>query len=98
MPEFDNALLSHADRARIISDQHRRALLKDPLMRAVLLDGLACGTWRMERGGGKAALVIEPFEALSEQDRDALVEEGARLLAFAVPEAGVTEVRFIGHH
>ena len=98
LPEFDNALLSHADRARIIADQHRRALLKDPLMRAVLLDGFACGTWRMERGRGKASLVIEPFEALSEQDRNALVEEGARLMTFAVPDAGVTEVRFIGHH
>src|ERR687893_1782420 len=29
LPEFDNVLLSHADRTRLISGEHRRALIKD---------------------------------------------------------------------
>src|SRR5918997_1816759 len=62
LPEFDNALLSHADRTRIISGEHRRALFKDPMMRGVLLDGFVCGTWKKERTRRKATLIIEPFE------------------------------------
>src|SRR5919107_2534231 len=30
LSQFDNALLSHADRTRIISDEHRKALFDDP--------------------------------------------------------------------
>ena len=56
-------------------------------MRGVLLDGFVCGTWRKERTRGKATLVIEPF-------RDALVEEGERLVRFTREGAGVFEVRF----
>jgi hypothetical protein len=94
----DNALLSHADRARIVSDEHRKALSKDPLMRGVLLDGFACGTWKMERIGGKVTLAIEPFERLPAEDRDDLVREGERLLRFvAGPEgAGELEVWLTG--
>ncbi len=44
LPEFDNALLSHADCTRIISDEHRKLLFRDRVMHGVLLDGFACGT------------------------------------------------------
>lgn len=45
LPAFDNALLSHADRTRVVSEEHRKPLAEDRMMRAVLLDGFACGTW-----------------------------------------------------
>jgi hypothetical protein len=76
LSQFDNALLSHAERTRIISDEHRKALFEDPMMRGVLLDGFACGTWKTERTHGKVTLVIQPFERLSKVDRDALADEG----------------------
>src|SRR5215218_5067675 len=72
LQEFDNALLSHDDRTRIISDEHRKLLVRDRLMRGVLLDGFACGTWRTEWNRGKVTLVIEPFRPLSKKDLDAL--------------------------
>lgn len=93
---FDNALLSHADRARIVADEHRKSLFKDPQMRGVLLDGFARGTWKIERSPGKASLEIEPFEPLPERDRSALAEEGARLLAFAAPE-DARDIRFVAN-
>lgn len=64
-------------------------------MRCVLLDGFACGMWRSERNRGRVALKIQPFEPLPERDRDALAEEGARLLAFTAPDADNHDVRFI---
>ena len=98
LPAFDNALLSHNDRTRIISDEHRKVLFRDRLMRGVLLDGFACATWKTEQRGGKLTLVIEPFEPLIEEDHDALSQEGERLLDFLAGPQGVGEfeIRFDG--
>jgi hypothetical protein len=98
LPAFDNALLSHNDRTRIISDEHRKLLSRDRLMRSVLLDGFACATWTTEQRGGKLALVIEPFEPLTGEDRDVLTQEGERLLGFLAGSrgAGEFEIRFDG--
>jgi hypothetical protein len=41
-------------------------------------------------------LMIEPFESLSKEDRDALSEEGQRLIRFAEEDAEEFEVRFVG--
>ena len=96
LPAFDNALLSHNDRSRIISEEHRKMLSRDRSMRGVLLDGFACATWRTEQRGGKLTLVIEPFEPLTEEDRDVLAREGERLLGFLAGPRGVGEfeIRF----
>ncbi len=94
LPAFDNALLSHADRSRIIADEHRAALFKDPYMRGVLLDGFVCGTWKLERTREKATLVIELFEPLMDEDRDALAEEGSRLLTFAASNSKTHAIEF----
>jgi hypothetical protein len=98
LPAFDNALLSHADRSRIISEKHRKLLARDRLMRGVLLDGFACATWKTERSRGKSTLTIEPFEPLTRDDRDALNDEGKRLLRFLAEPQGAEEIEvlFIG--
>src|SRR5829696_7491196 len=88
LPEFDNAILSHADRTRIIADEHRELLIKDRMMRAILLDGFVRGTWKTEHAREKATLVVEPFEALSEQDRADLAAEGEWLLRFMAGSEG----------
>jgi hypothetical protein len=95
LPEFDNALLSHADRTRLVSDEHRRALFKDPMMRGVLLDGFVSGTWKKERTRGKVTLLIEPFKPLAKKDRDSLAKEGERLVRFVGKGAEVFEIRFV---
>jgi hypothetical protein len=98
LPEFDNLILSHADRARVIADEHRKALAsRNGMVPATfLVDGFVRGTWKTERTRGRATLVIEPFEALSGNDRDALAEEGERLLRFMAEPEGVEtfEIRF----
>jgi hypothetical protein len=96
LPAFDNALLSHNDRTRIIPEEHRKMLSRDRFMRGVLLDGFACATWKTEQRGGKLTLVIEPFEPLTEENRDVLAREGERLLGFLAGPRGVGEfeIRF----
>jgi hypothetical protein len=98
LPAFDNALLSHNDRTRIIPEEHRKMLSRDRFMRGVLLDGFACASWKTEQRGGKLTLVIEPFEPLTEENRDVLAREGERLLGFLAGPRGVGEfeIRFDG--
>jgi Winged helix DNA-binding domain len=98
LPEFDNLILSHADRTRVIAEEHRKALTSRNGMvpAVVLLDGFVRATWKTERSRGRATLVIEPFETLSSRDQDALTDEGERLLGFVAEDRGeeASGVRF----
>lgn len=96
LPEYDNLLLSHADRARVIPNEHRpRVFLSAGRVRATfLLDGFVRGTWKTERSPGTATLVIEPFISLTEKDRDGLIEEGEQLVRFIEDRAEAYEIRF----
>ncbi len=84
LPEYDNALLAHADRTRIVADEHRsRVFLSAGRVRATfLVDGFVAGTWKVERERGSARLEIEPFGTLREGVREALDEEGEKLVRF----------------
>jgi hypothetical protein len=95
--EFDNMLLSYEDRTRILPDEYRPLVFTDNgiIKSAILLDGYVSGLWKLERKRGTAALTIEPFAALSGPDREALLEEGNRLLQFAAGESKHHEVVFV---
>jgi hypothetical protein len=86
LPEFDNLTLSHADRRRVIADEHRaRIASKNGMVPGmILVDGFVAGTWKIEKRRSATFLKIAPFASLSEFERSALVEEGERLFAFAV--------------
>jgi hypothetical protein len=98
LPEFDNLILSHADRTRVIAEEYRKAIAsKNGMVPAsVLVDGFVRGTWKTEQSRGKATLEIKPFEPLTKGDRDALAEEGERLIRFVAEPDGAEsyEIRF----
>jgi hypothetical protein len=85
LPEYDNVLVAHAERSRLIPDEHRQRVVTNLGRPQLLLDGLAGGMWSIVRRPGSATLVVEPFHRLSTQDTAAVTEEAARLLAFAAP-------------
>jgi len=91
--EFDNLLLSHADRARVVSAEATRRLytVNGVIPGSVLIDGFVAGMWRLTRSRPEAVLTIEMFGRV--RDRDALAAEAGRVLAFGAPDA-VHEVRF----
>lgn len=94
--EFDNMLLSYSDRSRIMSESARSLIFaaKNGVMpRPFLVDGFLHGIWRIEEGKGAAVLKVEPYGPLSRADRDALEEEGVRLLAFAAADATTHDVQ-----
>jgi hypothetical protein len=90
VPEFDNLVLSHDDRARIMSDGDRRDLFKMPNVfpGSVLLDGFVAGLWRVKQANGTATVTAELFRArVPARDRDAITAEAARVLAVTAPAA-----------
>lgn len=90
LPEYDNVVLSHADRTRVLPDECRsRIFLSAARVRATfLVDGWVRGAWRTEKKGRAAVLALEPFAPLSEAARSALLEEGERLLRFMFADDG----------
>jgi Winged helix DNA-binding domain len=81
VPRFDNLVLSHADRSRILGDvPPSRIVTKNGLVHAtILVDGFVAGTWQLENG----RVVLEPWQRLDGSVRRALREEAARIEAFA---------------
>jgi Winged helix DNA-binding domain len=94
LPEFDNALLAHDDRTRIIDDAHRpRVFLKNlQVLGTVLVDGFVAGTWRLERKKKSATLNVDMFGATPRPTAAAVEAEGEQLLAFLEPEAAERSV------
>jgi hypothetical protein len=88
LPEYDNLLLAHADRKRIIADELRpRVATKNlRILPTFLVDGFVAGTWSITRKK-TATLTIEPFAKLSASTREALAAEGERLVRFSEEDA-----------
>ena len=96
LPKFDNLILSHADRTRVIAEEYRKAISSRNGMvpATVLLGGFVRGTWKTERASGRTTLVISPFESLTKKSRNALTSEGERLVRFTTENAEAFEIRF----
>jgi hypothetical protein len=85
LPQYDNVLLGHADRGRIVAPGTRQ--WTEVGWGTVLVDGFTAARWRLEREKEDATMRVEPFVRLRAADRDHVAEEGARLLAFAATDA-----------
>jgi hypothetical protein len=97
LPDFDNLLLSHGDRTRVIADDHRGIVYQKGNLRLLptfLVDGVVAGMWRGERKRKEATLTIIPFAPLSPATRRELAEEGEGLIRFIGPDAAAHHVVF----
>jgi hypothetical protein len=76
LPEYDNVLLGHADRTRILDDRARSFLSRENgYWPFVLVDGDVRATWsRRDR-----TITVAPFDDLTSAERDAVIDEGRRL-------------------
>jgi hypothetical protein len=85
LPEYDNVLLGHQDRTRVMDRTDKTPLFpgNGGRLGSVLLDGRFAGGWRIEREAARAILAVELQVEPSRQDRTGLVEEGLALLRFA---------------
>jgi hypothetical protein len=91
---FDNTILAHADRTRVIDDDARRTVIRGGIVDAVfLVDGFVRGRWRIARAKRSAELVLEAFGPIPRARVRALREEAERTLEFAEPGAERRAVR-----
>ncbi|HVS86277.1 MAG TPA: winged helix DNA-binding domain-containing protein [Gaiellaceae bacterium] len=76
LPRFDNLVLSHADRSRVVAAEHRARIVQTAEVRATfLVDGFVAGVWSLERG----RVVLDPFQPIPRSAQRELAAE-ARLL------------------
>lgn len=90
--DFDNLLLSHADRRRVFGDPgdtdypaHGYTIGSNLQPSSVLVDGMIAATWKAGRERGKATLAVRGFRAFTSAERAGIETEGAALLAFLHP-------------
>jgi hypothetical protein len=79
LPEFDNVLVAHEERSRIIPAEHRDAVVRDLGRPWLLVDGFIAASWRLAGG----TLTIAPLRPFTADETAAVTAEGERLLAFA---------------
>jgi hypothetical protein len=89
LPEYDNLLIGHHDRTRVIDHAYRYVIFIGTL----LVDGFVEGTWAIKRQRDTATLSIEPLRPLTSTERKGVAEEGERLLDFAATDASRHDVR-----
>ncbi len=86
LPAFDNALLGYKDRRRIIAEEDRRRIAKEGSagVPVYLVDGFAHGRWWLDG----PHLRIAPWYPLTATEREQVVAEAERLLAFVAADPG----------
>jgi hypothetical protein len=87
LAEYDNVVLSHADRSRVVADGDH-VLLQGGTggwTGTVLVDGLLRATWAARREGDATVLTVRRSGPLSAAERSEVLAEGERLLGFLAP-------------
>lgn len=89
LPSFDNVLLSHADRTRIMSEEARSrwgAVRNGVFPPTFLVDGFVRGTWSVAESKDTATLTIEPYFKTTKKDLAGVVREAKAVLKVLAPK------------
>jgi hypothetical protein len=90
LPEYDNAVLSHADRSRYWPDTP--IVVDPPIHGTILHDGFLAGVWSVARSKEEAVLTVR-HRPLGRAALDEIQTEAERALTFLEPSAARREVR-----
>ncbi|MFD3541942.1 winged helix DNA-binding domain-containing protein [Streptomyces sp. NPDC058662] len=78
LPEFDNLLLSHADRSRVVAPVVKgRTWTGNQAHCTLLVDGFVAGLWKLDG----TTLRIELFDEVPKAERERITAEGEALIA-----------------
>jgi len=84
LPQYDNVLLGHADRSRIVPAGAAALFDEEFHWSPALVDGMLRASWRLDR---KAGVLHVRAPGLSGAERTAVAEEGLALLGLLAPGA-----------
>ncbi|MFG2429471.1 winged helix DNA-binding domain-containing protein [Streptomyces sp. NPDC048590] len=94
LPEFDNVLLGHADRTRVIPPAYKgRNGTGNQAYGTVLADGFLAAVWRLDRNADESTVTVQPLGPLGGTAREEIREEAAHLMTVMSPSA-TYDVRF----
>jgi hypothetical protein len=81
LPKWDNTLLAHKDRSRVLPEQYRKTVVgpNGDVLLTFLVDGIVAGSWTASKEG---AVTVEPFAPLPRAARRAVEDEKAVLEAW----------------
>ncbi|MDR3691485.1 MAG: winged helix DNA-binding domain-containing protein [Fimbriimonas sp.] len=81
LAKFDPLILAHKDKSIFIASEHKKQVFRiaGQVEAVVLVEGLAAGTWRMERKSSKIVYTVEPFRSLGKREAARLDKEAARM-------------------
>jgi hypothetical protein len=87
LADYDNLLLSHADRSRFAIEGAREALTyrSGPIPGALLVDGRMVGAWHLRTEGPLTTVVIGLAKQLEPADEAAVRQEADAMLEFSRP-------------
>jgi hypothetical protein len=99
LPEYDNVLLSHADRSRFLrpGDRDEIGPAFERAQGSVLCDGVVRGAWRLDPDpdAGRTVLTLRTVGGPSRRDTGDIEAEAVRLLAFLAPGTA-PDIRVVG--
>ncbi|MFE1951668.1 winged helix DNA-binding domain-containing protein [Streptomyces sp. NPDC059524] len=91
LADFDNVLLSHADRTRVVPEAHHgRNWAANAAYPAFLLDGFLAGLWTLKESADGTRITLEPFGSPTRAQREELVAEAERTAAVLEAPGPVT--------
>jgi hypothetical protein len=81
LPKWDNLLLGHADRTRVLPEELRRTVIakNGDVTQTFLVDGMVAGSWAADKQG---KVVLTPYAPLPRVARREVDDEAARLEAW----------------
>jgi hypothetical protein len=81
LPKWDNLLLSHDDRTRVLPEEYRKLMIakNGDVAQTILVDGMVAGDWTADKHG---KVTVRPYAPLPRVARRAVDDEAARLEAW----------------
>ncbi len=96
LPEYDNILIAHKDRRRILPEAQRKKVFVSAgrVLGSVLVDGFVSGIWKVRRDKPHARLLVSLFEPQAADALAAIEAEGLSLLRFIEDDADHYHIDF----
>jgi hypothetical protein len=81
LPRWDNTLLAHADRRRVLPEELRKTVIRKngDVAQTFLVDGVVAGSWEADK---KGKVTVAPYAPLPRAARREVDDEAARLGAW----------------
>ena len=96
LPEYDNMLIAHQSRQRVLPERHRKRvfLTAGRVASIALVDGFAAAVWKSKADKSGAVLTVSLFERQPDAIMSAIEDEASRLIRFIHDDASDFRIAF----